>query len=109
MWWRVIIITLAFLLLGAHFVSFSQTEWAIIACVMPLLMFIRHNIINQLLKFTLLLSVIFIWAVTTFNFIDMRMTLSEPWLRLAMIMGGVMIFTLFAAFCTDGLNQRLRH
>ncbi len=109
MWWRVIIITLAFLLLGAHFVRFSQTEWAIIACFMPLLMFIRHNIINQLLKFTLLLSVIFIWAVTTFNFIDMRMTLSEPWLRLAMIMGGVMIFTLFAAFCTDGLNQRLRH
>lgn len=109
MWWRVVIITLAFLLLGAHFLRFSQTEWAIIACTMPLLMFIRHNVINQLLKITLLLSVIFVWAVTTFNFIDMRITLSEPWLRLAFIMTGVMLFTLFAAFCTNGLHQRLRH
>ncbi|GGQ15629.1 hypothetical protein [Shewanella litoralis] len=109
MWWRVIIITLAFLLLGAHFLRFSQTEWAIIAAIMPLLMFIRHNVISQLLKFALVLSVIFVWAVTTFNFIDMRITLSEPWLRLAIIMAGVMVFTLFAAFCTNGLNQRLRH
>ena len=109
MWWRVIIITLAYLLLGAHFLRFNQTEWAIAAFVMPLLMLFRHSLATTLLKSGLLFGVVFVWAVTTYNFIDMRIALAEPWLRLAFIMGGVIIFTLFAALLTNGLNKKLRY
>jgi hypothetical protein len=108
MWWRITIISLAYLLLGAHFLRFDQHILAIIAISMPLLMFIRHSFVPTLLKIGLLISVVFVWAVSTFNFIDMRLTLDQPWLRLAIIMVSVIIFTVFAAFSTNGLNQKLR-
>ncbi|AZG72805.1 hypothetical protein [Shewanella livingstonensis] len=108
MWWRVTIISLAYLLLGAHFLRFDQHIMAIIAIGLPLLMFIKHSFVRTLLKLGLLISVVFVWAVTTFNFIDMRIALEQPWLRLAIIMASVIIFTVFAAFSTNGLNQKLR-
>ncbi|MGX9462164.1 hypothetical protein ACWXWU_13125 [Shewanella sp. A14] len=108
MWWRVTIISLAYLLLGAHFLRFDQQVLALVAMCLPLLMFIRNSFVCTLLKLGLLISVIFVWPVTTFNFIDMRMSLEQPWLRLAIIMISVMVFTLFAAFSTNGLNNRLR-
>ncbi|QDE30776.1 MULTISPECIES: hypothetical protein [Shewanella] len=108
MWWRVTIISLAYLLLGAHFLRFDQHILAIIAVSLPLLLLIRHAFIHTLLKLGLLISVVFVWSVSTFNFIDMRMSLEQPWLRLAIIMISVMAFTVFAAFSTNGLNHKLR-
>ncbi|MEO3683585.1 MULTISPECIES: hypothetical protein [Shewanella] len=108
MWWRVTIISLAYLLLGAHFLRFDQHVLAIIAMSLPLLMLIRHSFTHTLLKIGLLVSVVFVWSVSAFNFIDMRIALQQPWLRLAIIMLSVMVFTVFAAFSTNGLNQKLR-
>ena len=108
MWWRVTIISLAYLLLGAHFLRFDQPILAIVAVSLPMLMLIKHVYVHTLLKLGLLISVVFVWSVSTFNFIDMRMALQQPWLRLAIIMFSVMIFTVFAAFSTNGLNRKQR-
>jgi len=108
MWWRVTIISLAYLLLGAHFLRFEQHLLAILALTLPLLMFIKHPLVGTLLKTGLLISVIFVWAVSTVNFIDMRIALEQSWLRLAIIMAAVMLFTVFAAFSTNGLNHKLQ-
>ncbi|UJF21082.1 hypothetical protein L0B17_13075 [Shewanella sp. OMA3-2] len=106
MWWRVLIITLAYLLIGAHFLRFNNIELAVITTTSPLLMFIKHVFITRLLQLGLILSSIFVWGFSTAEFIDMRINLEAPWMRLVSIMAGVIVYTLFAAYLCNGLTKR---
>ncbi|MCW3171672.1 hypothetical protein [Shewanella subflava] len=106
MWWRVLIIAIAYLLIGAHFLRFNQIELAIFAAILPSLMLIKHVVATRLLQLGLVLGCIFVWGISTVDFVQMRMAMDAPWLRLACIMSGVMAFTLFAAYCCNGLTTR---
>jgi hypothetical protein len=45
----------------------------------------------------LLLAISGVWIFTAFQLGTRRMEQGEPWLRMALILGGVAVFTLFAA------------
>lgn len=102
MWWKVIIITLAYFLMGAHFMRYGNTIMIVVCALMPLLMFIKRPWTSKLLSSGLVLGSVLVWGVATFGFVEMRMAVEAPWLRLAVIMSAVIAFTLFAAYlCTQ--------
>ncbi|NKF52650.1 hypothetical protein G3R49_19005 [Shewanella sp. WXL01] len=108
MWWRVIIVTLAYLLIGAHFLRYGEVEIAALSAAMPLFIAFRHRLSNLIMQLGLIASSVLVWGVSTFEFINMRMAMDTPWQRLALIMATVIIFTLFAAYCCSGFQKRRR-
>ena len=106
MWWRIIIISLAYLLIGAHFLRFGHQALALISACLPLVLIAKHNGLTRFLQIGLILACVLVWGVTTFEFIEMRLGVGQPWTRLAAIMAGVISFTLFAAYsCSRLINQ----
>ncbi|MDO6776909.1 hypothetical protein ACFL6Z_09110 [Pseudomonadota bacterium] len=106
--WRVLLITLAYMLLGAHFLRYAQMPLAIICAVMPLLLAFKNNFLNRIIQIGLVLGTIGVWGVSTVQYIDLRIAMEQPWLRLAAIMTGVMLFSLFASYSVNGLVKQAR-
>ncbi|MCL1129443.1 hypothetical protein [Shewanella sairae] len=103
MWWRIVLICLAYLLIGAHFLRFGQTEACIAFAISPLLLFIKTNWATRLLQLGLVASAFLVWGVSSFEYIQLRILAEAPWYRLSAIMAGVFTFTLLAAWCGNGI------
>ncbi|MBQ4888245.1 hypothetical protein A9267_04290 [Shewanella sp. UCD-FRSSP16_17] len=103
MWWRIIFISLAYVLLAAHFLRFGQMPLAITCVMLPWLLLLKNNIITRVIQLGLIVATVMVWGVSTYQYIDMRITMHEPWYTLAIIMGSVIAFSLFASYCFNGL------
>lgn len=103
MWWRLIFITLAYLLLAAHFVRYGQMNLAILSAVLPLLTLFKNQWLNRIIQLGLVIATFGVWGVATFQYIDLRISLNQDWHLLAVIMGSVITFSLFASYCITGL------
>ncbi|WP_346429480.1 hypothetical protein [Shewanella aquimarina] len=86
---------------------FGQTLISAAFIAAPLLLFIRHVAITRSLQLVLILSAIFVWGLSGFDYVQMRISMDAPWVRLAFIMSAVTLFTLLASYCCQGV-QRLR-
>ncbi|MGS0683344.1 hypothetical protein ACVBIL_19590 [Shewanella sp. 125m-7] len=106
MWWRILLICLAYLLIGAHFLRFGQNEACIAFALSPLLLFIKASWTTRLLQVGLVASAFLVWGVSSFEYIQMRMLAEAPWYRLSAIMAGVIAFTLLAAWCGNGIIEK---
>lgn len=109
MWWRFLMIILAYLLIGAHFLRFEQNELAIAFALAPILLFIKTNWAIRLLQLGLIVSAALVWGVSAFDYIQTRIAMGTPWLRLSLIMSGVILFTCFAAACGNGIIKKRRN
>ncbi|QLE85131.1 MULTISPECIES: hypothetical protein [Shewanella] len=105
MWWRTLIVFLAFVLIGAHFMRFGQNLIAASFALAPILLLIKHPFINHLLSATLVICAILVWGLSGYDYVQMRIAMDAPWLRLAAIMSAVALFTLSAAFCSQGIAK----
>lgn len=103
MWWRVTIITLACLLLGAHFMRYGQLFICAAFAVAPLLLIFKHTKITRLLQIVLAVSAILVWGVSSYDYVQMRIAMDMPWYRLSAIMSLVTLFTIFASLCCNGV------
>ncbi|ABZ77084.1 conserved hypothetical protein [Shewanella halifaxensis HAW-EB4] len=106
MWWRILLICLAYLLIGAHFLRFGQNEACIAFALSPLLLFIRASWATRLLQLGLVVSAFLVWGISSFEYIQIRMLAEAPWYRLSAIMASVIAFTFFAAWCGNGIIQK---
>ncbi|GIU14795.1 hypothetical protein [Shewanella sp. MBTL60-007] len=110
MWWRILLICLAYLLIGAHFLRFGQNAACIVFALSPLLLFIKASWATRVLQVGLVACTFLVWGVSSFEYIQMRIIAEAPWYRLSAIMTGVIAFTLLAAWCCNGIikkrNQR---
>lgn len=106
MWWRVILIVLAFWLIGAHFLRFGDTLLCAVAAGLPLLMLIKHTLALRALQLILVISAIGVWGISGFDYVQMRLAVDAPWMRLAAIMTGVALYTLTAAYWVEGIGRR---
>ena len=106
MWWRVILTVLAFWLIGAHFLRFGDTLLCASAAALPLLMLIKHSLALRILQLALVISAIGVWGISGFDYVQMRLAVDAPWIRLATIMIGVALFTLAAAYWVEGIGRR---
>lgn len=108
MWWRVSIISFAFILIAAHFLRIGQLTPTIIFAIAPLLLILKNNLVIRLLQITLVISAIFIWGISGYDYIEIRLAMGRPWIRLFIIMGSITLFTLIAALCCNGIIKNRR-
>ena len=93
---RVIPLILAFLLLAAHFLRGGDWLLVLASLLVPLLLLIRKQwSLNALELLTCIGAGI--WMYTGVGLVEQRLAAGAPWERLALIMGAVSAFTLWAA------------
>lgn len=102
---RLLPVILSFMLLAAHFYragSFLLTVLCIAA--LPLL-FVRKPWIPRLFQVLLVLGALE-WMRALYVFATMRIAYDQPWTRLALILGGVAVFTALSGLVF--LNRKLK-
>jgi len=89
---RLLPVILSFLLLAAHFYRMGLLPLVVLFVALPLLLFLRQAWVPRLLQALLLLGALE-WLRALYGFAAMRIAFGEPWLRLALILGAVTLFT----------------
>jgi len=106
MWWRVGWIIVAFWLLSAHFLRYDQLVLMGLYALAPIGLFIKHPAVIRLLQAILCISVVVVWGTTAIDAVQMRIAHNAPWIRLAIIMGGVISFSLGAVWSANGICRK---
>ncbi|MFR7886976.1 MAG: hypothetical protein ACLU4B_00345 [Bilophila wadsworthia] len=93
--------SLAFVLGGAHFWRAGQYPFSVGCMLFALLVWRREAWIRQVTLVLLpLLAARWVWAAA--QFVQIRMFMEQPWMRLACILLGVSLFTATAALLLEG-------
>lgn len=100
---------LSVLLLSAHFYRANLYLLLLVSAVMPLLLFVKEPWIVRQIQIMLFLGSIE-WIRTLYLLVEERKALGESWMRLAIILGSVALFTLLSAlvFQTRSLKEHYR-
>jgi len=89
---RLLPVILSMLLLAAHFYRAGLVPLTVVCLVLPLLLLPRRAWVPGLFQVLLLLGALE-WLRTLYGFAAMRIAFGEPWMRLAIILGTVALFT----------------
>jgi len=99
---RLLPVVLSALLLGAHFLRTGLIPVVILAVLFPALLFFRRAWAARLVQIMLVLGALE-WVRTLLILVAARQAVGQPWSRLAMIIGLVVVFTagsaLLFSFC----------
>ena len=93
---RVLPVFLSFLLLAAHFSRAGSPILVILALGAPFLLLVRAPWAARAVQVALVLGALE-WVWTTLAIAGRRAEAGEPWLRMAIILGAVTLFTLYSA------------
>jgi len=94
--WLAVPIT-GLLVLAAHFLRFGENGLAAAVVALAVLCFTREAWARIVCSVALFLGA-FLWVETEIDFVQIRMAVGQPWGRLAVIMGGVCMFSLLGAW-----------
>ena len=106
---KITIASFSLVLLGAHFSRMNfPLILSIIALLAPFLFFYKKKI-----SITILQAILFIgtleWIRAAFYYIQQRVDLGTPWLRLAVILGIIIIFTGYSAWILNSKDIKNRY
>jgi hypothetical protein len=106
---RLLPVILSLLLLGAHFSRHNLTFLIVLPVALLGLLFVRQPWVARLVQWILVIAAIE-WLRTAAVLAMQRQDLGMPWMRSAVILGAVCIFTLLSAlvFRSHPLRQRYR-
>ncbi len=96
---------LAYALLGAHFLRYEGVLLALLLALLPCLCFLRRKWAVILLQLGLVAGSALVWLPTIVNIAQMRMAMGAPWVRMAVILSAVIVFSLAVAFGSKGLYK----
>ena len=104
---RLLPVFISFLLLSAHFFRAGETVYAIIPLLLFIPMMFRKTWVPWLIQFALLLGAVE-WLLTAYSVAQIRVEYGMPWVRMAVILGAVALFTALSAmvFWSKGLSKR---
>jgi len=89
---RLLPVILSLLLLAAHFYRAGLAPLTVLCVALPLLLLLRQTWVPRLFQVLLLLGALE-WLRALYGFAAMRIAFGEPWLRLAIILVAVALFT----------------
>jgi hypothetical protein len=92
---------LSFLLVGAHFLRLGSPGLAVTCALFPLLTAFRAAWVPKALRI-LLAGAALLWVFTALSIARVRIAEGAPYLRMALILGGVAAFTSFASWMAGG-------
>ncbi|MCF6310243.1 MAG: hypothetical protein L3J19_07220 [Sulfurimonas sp.] len=100
-------VILSMLILSAHFLRYANMVEVAICIALPFLLLLRRKIVVRILQLALVIAAV-LWADTVMNLIAMREQIGYAWTRMAIILGGVILFTLSSGFVfyTKTLRER---
>lgn len=101
---RIVPAVLSFLLIAAHFYRAGLTAAAVVALLAPSLLLVPRLWSAWLAQFLLVISALE-WARTLLHLVQLRMESGMDWLRLALILVVVILFTLISALVVRPLNR----
>jgi hypothetical protein len=90
---RLLPVILSALILGAHFLRSGLTFLAVLMVLFPFVLLVKKAWVARLTQFVLVLGGIE-WIRTLVVFVADRREMGQPWTRLAVILGGVALFTI---------------
>ena len=99
---------LSFLMLGAHFVRAGLWFPALLALFIIGALFIRRTWIVRMVQLALIAGTLE-WIRTSAVLVFMRQSLGLPWLRLALILGAVILLCFCSIFVFESESLRKRY
>lgn len=87
---------LSLLVLGAHFLRSGWPALTIACVAIPVLLVVRRPWAVKVVQAVLVLGAL-LWVRTVIVLIDERQAAGRAWLRMAIILGGVALFTFLSA------------
>jgi len=99
--WRIIAISLAALVLGAHFLRDGNILLTVVFALSPLLLLIKQRWVLWVLQAIAYVGAV-LWLQTAIQILNQRLLLGEPWLRMVIILGVVAAFSVFAGVLMNG-------
>ena len=97
---------MSLLLLAAHFLRYGNILFMVISLLAIPLLAIRKKWVVLLFRILLFLGTVE-WVRTIWTLAAVRMEFGKPYLRMAIILGGVALFTFFSAFVFN--SKRLKN
>lgn len=88
---------LALLMLGAHFLRGGNLLGVLLSLVLLVPLFVPRAAAQAGVRWALLVGAL-VWVGALVQGVQMRLAFGAPWLRLALILGGVALFTALAAW-----------
>ena len=105
---RLLPVLLSFLLLAAHFYR-AGGEWLVAASLLlPFLLLVRRPWVPRAMQLALLLGAVE-WLRTLWFIAQMRIGFDMPWVRMAIILGAVALFTALSGLVFLGKSLRDRY
>jgi len=100
-------VAISFLLLAAHFLRAGHMVISIILLFLLSLLFLRKTWVPRVLQLILLLGTVE-WLRTLYSVAQVRIELGMPWMRMAIILGVVALFTALSClvFRSEVLRKR---
>ena len=105
---RIILLVVAYLLLGAHFLRSGSLGWMALCFSIPFLLLIRKRWSLIIVQISLYIGS-WIWVRTGIIIIHERMMLGIPWIRVALIIGLLALFTLLAGLLLNAPVMKARY
>ncbi len=99
---------LSFLLLAAHFYRAGQQLLALASVLIILLLWVKKSWVPYLMQAALVLGALE-WLLSLVMLVQYRIEWGMPWQRLAMILGGVVLFTLLSALVFRARSLKSRY
>ena len=104
--YKFVLLFISYAMLGAHFLRFGAMVPAIILALLPCLFFFKKKFLINGLQLGLIAGCAFVWLPTLLNIAQMRMAMGEPWVRMACILIGVIVFNLYTAWSIHKLHSK---
>jgi hypothetical protein len=104
---RLLPVIFSFLLLAAHFYRSGGLALVTVSLLLPCLLFMRKSWVPRIIQLALLIGAAE-WLRTLWFIAQMRIQFDMPWTRLAIILGGVALFTALSGlvFFSKALKAR---
>ncbi len=105
---RLIPVLFSTVLMSAHFSRAQNNGLALVCLLLPLLLLIRKRWVADIFQILLITGAI-IWFESMFGYIQLRQETGRPWVRLAIILGAVAVFTGLSALVFRKKKLRMRY
>ena len=107
--WRTIIVFLAYWIMAAHFLREGNVMVVSVLVALPFTLFFNKEFVFRMLQAGLVIGVFAVWLPTIYHIADYRLATEQPWIRMALIMSGVIIFTLYCVWIMNHSIKQIKH
>jgi len=105
---RLLPVILSFFLLAAHFFRAGHLVLTVLSLSILLLLFVKKSWVPRVIQTALVLAALE-WLRSLFMLVQVRMEWGQPWQRLAVILGGVVLATLLSALVFRAKRLKSRY